>query len=247
MSRMTKLLTLISAFLLSIMAGLLVQDLYSSVFRIESIKNVEEVYPGHISGTAGVSMDEKLVYHTENNDPQIAFSFPAKQYNRVTILFSKPLVESLPIGIYYASENQGFSQERCVGSIGNANQKSIQIDLPFGRYDKIRVDIGNKEGLTYSLETIMISDVIPAFSWEVFICVSLVVGLCLNKKRRSVEKRVVRLRYWTILLDAVVIWIIILQIGAMPVYYYLLIGIAVLFILEETGFLFRRCAEETDA
>ena len=244
MNRILKAQVIILFFLLSIMAGLLIQDVYVSVFRIEKIENREVVYPQYMSGLSGFTQDDSGQYHTENDDPQMGFTFPARQINRVTIRFESPSRESINVCIYYATEEQGFAQERCVGLNCKESEKVIQIDLPTGSYDKIRVDIGNRAGLTFSLDSIVVSKVSPAFSWPVFVSVTVLVFLLLLQAKEWFEKRVFRIGYLMVFLDLVLISIIILQIGDMPVYRYLIIGLAAAFIFEEAEFLFGHRAKE---
>lgn len=142
------------------------ERIYSKIFLLNG--KTTSIYPQSVVQLKDIIADQSM-HVTTSNDPWIYCEIEEKEISQIEIQFSQKIKSDIQISIYYAC-NEGFSQERCVGHVARAGDVYTQIKLPKGRYNRLRVDIGNAENISYMLGDIKIGNsMTPVKNWSIFL------------------------------------------------------------------------------
>jgi len=142
-----------------------VERVYSKIFLLNG--KVTSIYPQSVVQLKDIVAEQNM-HITTSNDPWIYCEIEEAEISQVEVQFSRKIKLDIPISIYYAY-NEGFSQERSAGYIARAGDIYAKIELPKGRYNKLRVDIGNAENISYALGDIKIGNsVTQVKNWSIF-------------------------------------------------------------------------------
>ncbi len=97
---------------------------------------------------------EEDIYIAQNNDPQIIIPLQNQELEAVEIIFAEPVNQSMPITIYYATPNNGYSEEYTVRKTIKLGEYYTLLELPKLSYTSLRIDIGTEEGISYRVNSI---------------------------------------------------------------------------------------------
>ncbi len=231
--------------LLSAILGLTVQAAYSRLFHTGKAEYTS-VYPDGLKETSGLNEVSDGSYVTVNGDSQIHLSFPAKKTNAVIIRFSSSIASSVPVEIYFSENGDPFAEDRIVTGAYTTDKKDLLIKTPQGDFTDLRIDIGKKENIFFSLSNIQIVYMEKTFSWFVFLPVFLLSFFMLLGKRETIRK--VTRRYTgkpgEILLNAALCTVIPHFFGSTLIYLPITRIAAIFLIFLEAGYLVKRCRRE---
>lgn len=93
---------------------------------------------------------------TATHDPKITFSNMSKYTNayKLSINFGISAIEDIPVQIFYAKQGENnFTEENSIKATLYTGERVLSPELPKGTYDKIRIDIGERAGLTYRIDS----------------------------------------------------------------------------------------------
>ena len=125
-----------------------VKDFYVSYKVFHQGDNTNTSYSGYTSNSSVAG-----TMTTSTSDPQIVIDNLSnfKNLRRVSIRINNASVENINIQVFYAKSGENFTQQNSVQrNYVSPSGNQIDIDIPTGNYDKIRVDIGNASGISYS-------------------------------------------------------------------------------------------------
>lgn len=135
------------------------------IFSFENLRIYEPFYSVTDKTYSGLEVSGDT-YTTTSTDPKFIFTNFETAISSIYIELGEATDVDIGISVYYSNDGS-FSSSRSESGVIEAGNSSTTIDLPYGEYSKLRVDIGNAEGITYSISDITIqnSTMIDALYW----------------------------------------------------------------------------------
>jgi uncharacterized membrane protein len=95
---------------------------------------------------------------TVTADPQIIIQMKDDKSGGVRIRFSEEVSQNLRIQVFWAFSENAFSEENSTTVVLQRGNKEVIAVIPYEQYQSLRIDIGDKEEIKYSLDSIEVYD-----------------------------------------------------------------------------------------
>lgn len=162
----------ISIVLSFIFASLMGGNLESVLEEYENYKEYGGVCAYSSSDLMAVNyMADNQKYVSLNNDPQLIISGVNRYVGSINISFAVPIVQDIPVEVFWGIEGEGFVQERMHPALVKKGEQELSIIVQ-EKVTDLRLDIGASENVSFELSSITINKEMPtSFMGTIAACV----------------------------------------------------------------------------
>lgn len=156
-------------FLSSFLIALFHNEDFLTIYQLQKQNIKNEVYTISDMETSGYIINKDGVLTTNTQDPQFSINSINSYVNSIEINFREKIENDMPVQVFFRQDGMEFEEDNSVIILGKKGSDSLCIKI--GKLvNALRIDIGNKVGLSYSVSNIEINPQINSEKISIWTC-----------------------------------------------------------------------------